>query len=65
MNKTILGLIIGAALAFAGLEYGFAGLILLAIFMALGAAAANLFDGDYLNLKGAWESLFNRGSSSR
>ncbi|AZZ56134.1 DUF2273 domain-containing protein [Rathayibacter iranicus] len=44
-RSTVLGVAIGAILAFAALLFGFWGFVLTAVFMALGVAIARVADG--------------------
>lgn len=45
MNATLTGVVIGAALAFAALIFGFWGFLLVAVFMAIGALIGALVSG--------------------
>lgn len=44
-SSTIVGLAVGAVLAFAGLQFGFWGFLLVALLMAVGAFVARVLDG--------------------
>ncbi|AND15682.1 DUF2273 domain-containing protein [Rathayibacter tritici] len=44
-RSTVLGVVVGAVLAFAALMFGFWGFVLTAVFMALGIVIARIADG--------------------
>ena len=44
-RSTVLGVVVGAILAFAALLFGFWGFVLTAVFMALGVLIARMLDG--------------------
>jgi len=44
-RSTVLGVVVGAILAFAALLFGFWGFVLTAVFMALGVLIARILDG--------------------
>ncbi len=44
-STTVIGIAVGAVLAFAGLRYGFWGFLLVALMMALGGFFARVLDG--------------------
>ncbi|AZZ47992.1 DUF2273 domain-containing protein [Rathayibacter rathayi] len=44
-RSTVLGVVVGAVLAFAALIFGFWGFVLTAVFMALGVVIARIADG--------------------
>ncbi|MEV8136161.1 DUF2273 domain-containing protein [Microbacterium chocolatum] len=45
MNATVVGALIGAVLAFAALEFGFWGFLLVALFMGVGALIGRFASG--------------------
>ncbi len=63
MSATLAGAAIGATLAVTALAFGFWGLLLVALFMAVGAVAGRTMDGR-LDLRGVLEALRGKRTSS-
>lgn len=63
MSPTVTGLAIGAVLAVAALAFGLWGLLLTALFMAVGAALGRSAEGK-LDLRGVLDALRGKRSSS-
>lgn len=63
MNLTVIGIGIGAALAWAALTYSFWGFLLMAVFMGVGALLGRLAEGK-LDLGSLRDALTGRRSSS-
>ena len=63
MSYTVVGMAVGAALAWAALTYRFWGFLLMAIFLAVGALCGRAAEGK-LDLRGIRDALAGRRSSS-
>ncbi|WP_026821061.1 DUF2273 domain-containing protein [Arthrobacter castelli] len=63
MNLTIVGIGIGAVLAFTALVFQFWGFLLMVVFMAIGALLGRAAEGK-LDLRGVRDALTGRRSSS-
>lgn len=63
MNLTIMGIGIGAVLAFTALVFHFWGFLLMVVFMAIGALLGRAAEGK-LDLRGVRDALTGRRSSS-
>jgi uncharacterized membrane protein len=63
MSNTVVGLAVGAALAWAALVFEFWGFLLMAVFLAVGALIGRAADGK-LDLRGVRDALTGRRSSS-
>lgn len=63
MNLTVVGIGVGAILAFSALLFQFWGFLLMAVFMAVGALLGRAAEGK-LDLRGVRDALTGRRSSS-
>lgn len=63
MNLTVVGIGIGAILAFTALMFQFWGFLLMVVFMAIGALLGRAAEGK-LDLRGVRDALTGRRSSS-
>jgi uncharacterized membrane protein len=63
MNLTVIGIGIGAILAFTALLFQFWGFLLMVVFMAIGALLGRAAEGK-LDLRGVRDALTGRRSSS-
>ncbi|GAB3519211.1 DUF2273 domain-containing protein [Arthrobacter sp. H14] len=63
MNLTVIGIGIGAILAFTALLFQFWGFLLMVVFMAVGALLGRAAEGK-LDLRGVRDALTGRRSSS-
>lgn len=63
MNLTVVGIGIGAVLAFSALLFQFWGFLLMAVFMAVGALLGRAAEGK-LDFRGVRDALTGRRSSS-
>lgn len=63
MNATFQGILVGALVAIFALVWGLQGLIIGGVFMAVGAVLGRGTTGK-LDLKGAWDTLIGRNSTS-
>lgn len=63
LSSTVIGLAVGAVLAFAALAFGFWGFLLVAVFMAVGAIVGRVLDGK-LDIRSLGDVLRGRRSSS-
>ncbi|MCR1162882.1 MULTISPECIES: DUF2273 domain-containing protein [unclassified Paenarthrobacter] len=63
MSPTITGLAVGAVLAVVSLAFGFWGLLLTALFMAIGAVLGRSAEGK-LDLRGVLDALSGKRSST-
>lgn len=63
MNLTVIGIGIGAILAFTALMFQFWGFLLMVVFMAVGALLGRAAEGK-LDLRGVRDALTGRRSSS-
>ncbi|NQX26537.1 DUF2273 domain-containing protein [Microbacteriaceae bacterium VKM Ac-2854] len=61
-SLTVIGLAVGAVLAFAALLFGFWGFLLTAVLMAVGAVVGRVLDGS-LDLRSLGDVLRGRSSS--
>jgi uncharacterized membrane protein len=61
-SLTVIGLAVGAVLAFAALLFGFWGFLLTAVFMAIGAVVGRVLDGS-LDLRSLGDVLRGRSTS--
>lgn len=64
MTKTLVGALLGAVLAFAGLEYGFGGFILVTLLMAAGGAIGYFAQSSDTGISSLLDSV-RKSSSSR
>lgn len=63
MNPTIVGMAVGAVLAFAALIFGFWGFLLTLVLVLCGAVVGRIIEGK-LDLRGVFDALSGRRSSS-
>jgi uncharacterized membrane protein len=63
VNPTVVGIAVGAVLAFSALLFNFWGFLLVALFMAIGALAGRAVEGK-LDWRGVRDALTGRRSSS-
>ncbi|GAA3327204.1 hypothetical protein [Paeniglutamicibacter sulfureus] len=63
MNATLIGALLGAILAWAALEHGLGGFLLMALFMAVGALASRTVRGR-VDMRAILDALTGRRSSS-
>jgi uncharacterized membrane protein len=63
MSYTVVGMAVGAVLAWAALTYRFWGFLLMVIFLAVGALCGRAAEGK-LDLRGIRDALTGRRSSS-
>ena len=63
MSATLTGALIGAILAAAALLFGFWGFVLVAVFLAIGAAVGRIASGE-LDVRGLADVLTGRRASS-
>lgn len=63
MNLTVVGIAVGAVLAFAGMIFGFWGFLLTALLMAIGAFFGRVAEGK-VDIGGVRDALAGRRSSS-
>lgn len=63
MNLTVVGIGVGAILAYTALVFDFWGFLLMALFMLVGAALGRMADGK-LDIRGLRDALTGRRSSS-
>lgn len=63
MNATLAGTAIGAILAVSAVAFGFWAMLLVALFMAVGAVIGRSLDGR-LNVRGAFDALRGKRTSS-
>ena len=63
MNLTVIGIGIGAFLAYMAFAFGFWGFLIAALFMAIGALLGRAWEGK-LDLRGVFDALTGRRSSS-
>ncbi len=63
MNLTIIGIGIGAFLAFMAFAFGFWGFLIAALFMAIGALLGRASEGK-LDLRNVFDAITGRRSSS-
>ncbi|MEE1621839.1 hypothetical protein ACQ3I4_09540 [Zafaria sp. Z1313] len=63
MSPILTGLAVAAVLGWAALSFGFGGFLLMALFLAVGAAAGRFAEGR-LDLRGIRDLLTGRRSSS-
>ncbi len=63
MSATLTGALIGAILAAAALLFGFWGFVLVAVFLAIGAAVGRIASGE-LDVRGLADVLTGRRTSS-
>lgn len=64
MTKTLIGALLGAILAFAGLEYGFGGFILVALLMAVGGTVGYFAQSSDVEMSSLLDYI-RKSSSSR
>ncbi|RAX44182.1 hypothetical protein DQ354_16540 [Arthrobacter sp. AQ5-06] len=62
MSPTVAGTAVGATLAISALVFGFWGMLLVAVFMAIGAVLGRSAEGR-LDLRGAFDALRGKRSS--
>lgn len=63
MTATTMGMAVGAVLAVSALAFGFWGLVLVAVFVAVGALVGRVVSGE-TDVKGLLDALRGRRSSS-
>lgn len=63
MSATLAGTAVGATLAITALAFGFWAMLLVALFMAVGAIVGRIVDGR-LDLRGVFEALRGKRTSS-
>lgn len=63
MKATLIGALVGAILAWAALEHGVGGFLLMALFMSLGALVSRIAGGR-VDMRAILEALTGRRSSS-
>ncbi|HEV7166791.1 MAG TPA: hypothetical protein VGN49_02365 [Micrococcaceae bacterium] len=63
MNLTVIGIGIGAFLAYMAFAFGFWGFLIAALFMAIGALLGRAWEGK-LDLRSVFDALTGRRSSS-
>jgi uncharacterized membrane protein len=63
VNPTVVGIAVGAVLAFSALLFNFWGFLLVALFMAIGALVGRAAEGK-LDWRGVRDALTGRRSSS-
>lgn len=63
MKNTMIGALVGVVLAWAALSYGLGGLLLMALFMAVGALIGRLLDGR-IDVRSLRDAFTGRRSSS-